>query len=391
MTPQAKATGEHRAPHSWQTRLQSVLKVGLVSLAARSLLVLIPFFVHGIATSAPKAEPTRNANVVQLVGPRLIAVTPGSALDKKLVIAGVSKQQTPAPLLSVTGSIVARLPAGRGPAEDRWQFSSPDLLSVYTDWQKSRADVEFAEKQLAKIRELNAARITAQTKVVERLRKLVAAGTDPVKDLAAEEANLLQTQLQGQKEGYEAETAVKVATRNRAALARQLQQAGADPDLLGRLPNGSAVAVADVPEAKIARAREGQACTARFYGLPETVFSGRVSSLAPTVSQERRTLRVLFELSDPQDRLKPGMFADIGLGTDLHETVMVPADGVLHVGRADYVLVETEPGVWQVTEVTVGEIHGTSVEILAGLEGGERVIGNGAILLKPVVVQAVQS
>jgi len=390
MTPQEKATGEHSTPHSWRTRLQSVLKVGLVSLVARSLLVLVPSFVHGMATPAPKAEPTRNADVVQLVSPRLIAVTPGSALDKKLVIARVSKQQTPAPLLSVTGSIVARLPAGSGPAEDRWQFSNPDLLSVYTDWQKSRAEVGFAEKQLAKIRELNAARLSAQTQVVERLRKLVAAGTDSVKDLTAEEANLLQTQLQGQKEVYEAETAVKVATRNRAAFARQLQQAGADPDLLGRLPDSSAVAVADVPEAKIGRAREGQACTARFYGLPETVFSGRVSRLAPTLSQERRTLRVLFELNDPQGRLKPGMFADIGLGTDLHETVVVPADGVLHVGRADYVLLGTEPGTWKVTEVIVGELNGADIEILDGLQGGERVIGSGAILLKPFVVQAVQ-
>jgi membrane fusion protein, heavy metal efflux system len=390
MTPQEKATGEHSTPRSWRTRLQPVLKVGFVSLVVRLLLVLWPSF-YSTATHALKAEPTRNTDVVQLVGPRLIAVTPDSPLDKKLVIAGASKQKTPAPVLSVTGSIVARLPAGNGPAEDRWQFSSPDLLSAYTDWQKSRVDVEFAEKQLAKIRELNTARIAAQTKVVERLRKLVAAGTDPAKDLAAEEANLLQAQLQGQKEVYEAETAVKVAARTRAALARQLQQAGADPDLLGRLPDGSAVAVANVPEAKIDRVRAGQACTARFYGFPEAEFSGRVSSLAPTLSQERRTLQVLFELSDPRGRLKPGMFADIGLGTDLRETVVVPADGVLHVGRSDYVLVSMEPGVWKVTEVTVGELNGTEVEILTGLQGGERVIGSGAILLKPFVVQAVQS
>ena len=48
---------------------------------------------------------------------------------------------------------------------------------------------------------------------------------------------------------------------------------------------------------------------------------------------------MLFELSDPQGRLKPGMFADIGLGTDLRDTVMVTADGVLHVGRAGLFLV----------------------------------------------------
>jgi len=366
------------------------MKLGFGMLAAGALLVLLWFSFQGTATPAPKAEPPRAAEVVRLVGPRLIAVTPETPLEKKLVIAAASKQQTPAPVLRVTGSVVARLPAGKGPPEDRWQFSNPELLSAYTDWQKARAEVEFAEKQLTKVRALHTARVTAQTKVVERLRKLVAAGTDSAKDLATEEATLLQTQIQGEKDTHEAENAVKVATRTQAALARQLQQAGADPDLLGRLPDGAALAVADVPEAKIGRAREGQACTAQFYGFPDTVFSGRVSSLAPILSPERRTLRVLFELSDPQSRLKPGMFAEIGLGTDPHETVLVPAEGVLHVGRADYVLVGTDSGAWHITEVTVGELTDAGVEILGGLQGGERVLGNGAILLKPFVVKALQ-
>jgi multidrug efflux pump subunit AcrA (membrane-fusion protein) len=85
------------------------------------------------------------------------------------------------------------------------------------------------------------------------------------------------------------------------------------------------------------------------------------------------------------------MYAEIGLGTDPRQTVLVPADGVLHVARSDYVLVETKPGTWKVTEVKVGEQDGTRVEILDGLQGGERVIGSGAILLKPIVVRAVQS
>src|SRR5262249_57170881 len=113
----------------------------------------------------------------------------------------------------------------------------------------------------------------------ERLRQLVAAGTDSAKDLATEEATLLQTQIQGEKDTHEAENAMKVATRTQAALARQLQQAGADPDLLGRLPDGAALAVAAAPAAKIGRAREGQACTARSYRCPGTAFSLRVGSL----------------------------------------------------------------------------------------------------------------
>jgi multidrug efflux pump subunit AcrA (membrane-fusion protein) len=148
--------------------------------------------------------------------------------------------------------------------------------------------------------------------------------------------------------------------------------------------------MADVPEARLGLVREGQACQARFYGFPDLVFNGKVSSLAPTISKERRSLRVLFELQDPQNRLRPGMFADIGLGTDERETLMVPADGVIHVGRSDYLLVGTEPDYWRITEVKVGELYMTRVEVLEGLKAGDRVIGSGAILLKPFVVQSVQ-
>jgi multidrug efflux pump subunit AcrA (membrane-fusion protein) len=103
-----------------------------------------------------------------------------------------------------------------------------------------------------------------------------------------------------------------------------------------------------------------------------------------------RTLRVFFELSDSEGRLKPGMFAEIGLGTDMRQTLLAPLDGVIPIGRADYMLVATKPSVWRVTEVKVGEPYGSRVEILHGLAAGDRVIGAGAILLKPFMVDALE-
>jgi hypothetical protein len=44
-----------------------------------------------------------------------------------------------------------------------------------------------------------------------------------------------------------------------------------------------------------------------------------------------------------------------------------------------------------VTEVSVGELHDAAVEILGGLHAGEQVAGKGAILLKPYIIQAVQT
>jgi multidrug efflux pump subunit AcrA (membrane-fusion protein) len=84
------------------------------------------------------------------------------------------------------------------------------------------------------------------------------------------------------------------------------------------------------------------------------------------------------------------MFAEIGLGTDQRESILVPSDAVLHVGRADYVLAADGEDVWRVTEVQVGEPYRNELEILTGLQEGTRIVGKGAILFKPLVVRSLQ-
>jgi membrane fusion protein, heavy metal efflux system len=329
------------------------------------------------------------ADLVKVLGPGLISVAPGSPLESKLAVGAVKAETVTLPRLTVTGSVAARLSAGADDPEARWDFSQPDLASAWADWLRARTDEPFAQQQLEKTRQLAAARVVAQTKLVDRLRKLVAVGTDSPRDLAAAEADLVQAQLEGQKQVYEAETAFKNASRTRTALDRQLLQAGIDPGLLAQAQPGTAIVVADVPESQVGLVHEGQESAARFYALPGETFAARVSSVAPTLSSERRTLRVFFELDDPRSHLRPGLFAEVGLGTEPREAILIPADAVLHIGRADYVLVRAQPGTWRVTEVRVGEATGANLELLSGVAAGSEVIESGAIILKPLVVEAL--
>lgn len=343
------------------------------------------------ANAPPAAPPVANPDnpAVSLAGPGLVAVRPGSLLEKKLEIAKVRQERLTTPLLSVSGAVMARLRAGAGPMEDRWQFSGIELSGIYADWQKTGTEMEFAAKQLSKTRELTAAQYNSQARVVDRLRKLVATGTEAVRDLTSAEANLLQMQLEGEKAVFDAESALTQATHAHADLERRLLQAGVDPDLLEKEPAGASLVMADVPEVRISQVAVGQACEARFYGLPGQVFKGVVRSLAPALSPERRTLRVFFALMDTEGKLKPGMYAEIGLGTDPRLAVLAPSDGVLHIGDTDYVLKAENPGIWRVNPIQVGERAGDYVEILGGLKGGETIVGTGAILLKPLVVQSL--
>lgn len=383
----------HQAPTRSSSRWSKYWSFLQLILSLSLTVAVLVWLLRAPAPTSPveTAPETGAADVVRAAGPRSIRIEAGSALEKKLHVATVQKVRLTAPVLTVTGTVAASLRPGSGKSSDYWQFNAPEILTAYSDWQKAGADIAFTESQLARIKELAETRVNAHKKVVERLRKLVAAGTDTEKDLAAEQTNLLQFQIQGQKEIHEAETAVRIAKRAEATYARQLQQAGLEPEMLRSATSDLDIVMADVPEGLLSRVKIGQSCEARFFGMPGQIFSGKVNGIAPVLSKERRSLRVLFVVNDPKDLLRPGMFAEIGLGTDARDALLIPADAVIHAGRSDYVLVgDSDPGAWQVMEVQVGEARGSDVEILEGLKPSQRVVGKGAILLKPAILRALQ-
>jgi cobalt-zinc-cadmium efflux system membrane fusion protein len=394
-----------------------VWSVGQFALALTATVAALVYLLT-VPPGRPEPPPEADAPTgARSIGPGLVRVEPDTPLGQKVQVVEVRPSRVTTPVLTVTGTVVASLRPGSekggasalmavtggaptvGRGSDYWQFHSPEVLTAFTDWQKAIADIAFARGQRVKIREAAVARTEAQQELVDTIASLLNAGTETKKQLNIERATLRQYQIQQDREFYETDTAVRVAERNEAALARQLQQAGLDPAMLTSLTSDVDIVMADVPETFLDRVKVGGACTARFFGVPKQVFLGHVKSIAPVVSKERRTLRVLFSIVDLNDQLRPGMFAEIGLGTDERDVLTAPAEGVLHIGRTDYLLVAAaEPGVWRATPVDVGELRDGQIEILNWLKPdapavpgtpvvkpGDRVLGQGAILLKPLI------
>jgi multidrug efflux pump subunit AcrA (membrane-fusion protein) len=342
----------------------------------------------------PPTEPVKRVapppEVVTIRGPNCIHIAPGSLLAQKIEVVPVRKVVLSEPILTVTGRVVASLRPGNGKGRDFWQFDSNEMLTAYTDWQKAIADIAFNERQLELVQQLAQARLEAQRQVVRRLEKLVEAGTDAVNNLAVERAQLLQMEISERREIHQAEIALHASRREEAIQVRRLQQTGLDPELLRSAASDIDIVLAEVPEGWLHQIKIGQGCRARFFGLPKETFTGRVKRIAPMLSAERRLLRVLFTIDDPADKLRPGMFAEIGLGTDPRESLLVPAEAVLHIGRSDYVLVAGEDNTWLVTEVQLGEPYGNDIQVLSGVAEGMRVIGQKTILFKPLAIRALQ-
>jgi cobalt-zinc-cadmium efflux system membrane fusion protein len=323
---------------------------------------------------------------VQPIDDTHLRIDPQSSLGKKLAVSVTGKSIVSRPILVVPGTVAASLRPGGPDNAEQWQFNQTEALEAFFNWRRARIDEQFSIEQLERARELMNTQVGSRRTIVERLRRLVAAGTDTQADLQVAEAELLEAEIEGRQQIHETDSDLRRARQDLVVATRQISMLGLDIDVLNTATSDVDIVIAEVPEEYRDRVRLGQSCEARFLGIRGRVFPGTVERISPTLSIERRTLRILFFVDDPDDDLRPGMFATIGLGTDQRESMMVPSESVIHIGRYDYVFVrETEsPEHWRLVQVTVGDHSNGSIEILEGLEAGLEIISQGAILLKPV-------
>ena len=138
---------------------------------------------------------------------------------------------------------------------------------------------------------------------------------------------------------------------------------------------------AAVPEAQGALVQTGMTVTATLTAFGGETFTGRVAAILPEAQEETRTLKVRIELPNPNLRLRPGMFATVRLAAPSRNALLVPSEAVIRTGKRNLVMVARENGGYEPAEVEIGRESGGQVEIIRGLNEGERVVASGQFLI----------
>lgn len=138
----------------------------------------------------------------------------------------------------------------------------------------------------------------------------------------------------------------------------------------------------DVPENMIRLVAVGEAVNITLDAYPERTFSGRVARLADTLDPKTRTLKVMIDLPNAQDLLRPEMFGRIRHLEPAKPTPALPVEAVIQGEGRNIVYVEQSKSRFELREVTLGYRFGNRVAILSGVTPGERIVVDGAMLLK---------
>ncbi len=138
---------------------------------------------------------------------------------------------------------------------------------------------------------------------------------------------------------------------------------------------------ANVFEKDLDRVRRGQEVKVSVPAFPGANFSGSVILISSVVDPETRTVKVRTEVPNPDGRLKPDMFANVQIITDVHRnSISIPQSAVLNDGGKTVVFVTDGSG-YKKRVVTTGMQGGDRIEIIEGLAAGDKVVVKGNYLL----------
>jgi Cu(I)/Ag(I) efflux system membrane fusion protein len=192
---------------------------------------------------------------------------------------------------------------------------------------------------------------------------------------------------------------------------------------------------AQVHEDEIAFLAEGMAIQAVTRAVPGRTFTGKLAFLQPHLDAGTRTLKVRFDLENPEHALRPGMYADVRLARPSAElprfaevvhqdwrdaaaadtlagvlavpaapastpglgplmaaagrfallqrglVPAVPESAVIDTGPRKFVYRAAGPGIYDCVEVELGPRSGSFYPVVRGLEIGDEVVTAGSFLV----------
>lgn len=167
-------------------------------------------------------------------------------------------------------------------------------------------------------------------------------------------------------------------------------------DLITTLDDDSVMKLEfQVPSTFLEVLRPGLTIEASAKAFPGRQFDGQVSAVDSRVDPATRSIRVRAQLPNKEGLLKPGMLMQLVLLKQPRDALVIPEEALLPLGDKQFVLLveesdQTSKAVRR--EIQIGGRRPGQVEVLEGLQPGDRVITQGGIKLRPgesVVVSAV--
>ncbi len=139
----------------------------------------------------------------------------------------------------------------------------------------------------------------------------------------------------------------------------------------------------DIYEYELPWIHKGMAAEMDLAYIPGKRYRGEVLFVYPFLDPKPRTARLRLSFPNPDNALKPGMYANVYLQSALPEKrLVIPQEAVIDSGVRKRVFVSRGKGKFEAREVTLGvEGNDYMFEVIDGLVEGEEIVVSGQFML----------
>lgn len=140
--------------------------------------------------------------------------------------------------------------------------------------------------------------------------------------------------------------------------------------------------VADVFEGQSDWVQKKQSAEVSLVYKPGQIWQGKVEHIYPVLNEVTRSLRVRLQFANPDEQLKPNMYANVVIYAGAVDNVLsVPREAVIRSGNQQRLIIKTAEGRYQARQVVTGLESGEWIEIKSGVREGERVVTSAQFLI----------
>jgi membrane fusion protein, heavy metal efflux system len=146
---------------------------------------------------------------------------------------------------------------------------------------------------------------------------------------------------------------------------------------------------AQIPEADLGRLGSSHGATYEISEVPGTFApilgngGGRLVHLGTSVDPKTRTVPLVYEVPNPDGRLRIGMALNVYVETaHVEEALVVPVSALVDEDGRAIAFVQVAGETFEKRDLTLGIRDGAFVQVLAGLAAGERVVTKGAYAIR---------
>ncbi len=401
--------------HKWSRRRRAGILVAFLVLLVAAAFYTRPRYSEPSAQKAPEPRAHAGAFYPSDSQRQSLSIQPVEQHAFRLELVADGKiaidEDHSTPIFSPYSGRVARIAAKSGDSVKSGQLlltlEATDMVQAQNDFITAVAGVETARSQL------NLAAITEK-----RQHDLFDAKAVPLKDWQQAQADLISAQSNARS----ADIALE-AVRNRLRLLQKTEDEIANFQKTGKInpetpiyapiggsivqrkvgpgqfitsgasdPSGDSIfvigdlatvwLVANIKQSDAARVHVGQALEFRVSAIPGRVFSGKIDFVAETLDTTTRRLLVRATTKNPEKLLKLEMFASVTVfAGDDQLSPAVPRESIIYEGSDARVWIAIDDTMLERRKVTLGLTSGNLVQVVKGLEPGDKVVTKGALFI----------